>query len=282
MTGAEILCKLPARELSEGRGVRVYRTIGTPALSHVDPFLLLDEFVIAGNAEGVGFPDHPHRGFETVTYMLSGRMEHRDTAGNSGVIGPGAVQWMTAGRGLVHSEMPASDGEEIRGLQLWINLAAAEKMKAPAYQDIAAADIPEAPLSGGGRLRLIAGEMSLGGRSLEGPIRGISLAPLYLDVTLGPDESVEIPVDGKATSFVYLISGGLVFPGLGGELADRELAVLRRADGIGLRAGKDGAHLVLVSAEPLGEPVARYGPFVMNTGREIDQAISDFQQGRLG
>jgi redox-sensitive bicupin YhaK (pirin superfamily) len=272
---------LPAQELPEGQGVTVYRTIGTPALSQLDPFLLLDEFVIAGDAKGAGFPDHPHRGFETVTYMLSGRMEHRDTAGNSGVIGPGAAQWMTAGRGLVHSEMPASDGEEIRGLQLWVNLAAADKMKTPAYQDIAATDIPEAPLPGGGNLRIIAGKLAQGEGPMEGPVTGIALAPLYVDITLAPQEALELPLEPEHTAFAYLLSGELLFED-DDSLTPHALAEFGTGECIRLQAGTDGARLALIAAKPLGEAVARYGPFVMNTRSEIEQAIQDFQQGRMG
>jgi redox-sensitive bicupin YhaK (pirin superfamily) len=269
---------LPAQELPEGQGVTVYRTIGTRTLSQLDPFLLLDEFVIAGDAKGAGFPDHPHRGFETVTYMMSGRMEHRDTAGNSGIIGPGAAQWMTAGRGLVHSEMPASDGEEIRGLQLWVNLAAADKMKAPNYQDIEAGEIPETPLPGGGNLRIIAGRTAQG----EGPVKGIALAPLYLDIALAPEESFALPLDPDLTAFAYLLSGELLIGADEETLAPHALAEFGTGDTIALQAGADGARLALIAAKPLGEAVARYGPFVMNTRSEIEQAIQDFQQGRMG
>ncbi len=277
MTSRSVSQIRAADVLPEGQGVTVHRSIGTPALSVFDPFLLLDEFVIAGDAEGAGFPDHPHRGFETVTYMLSGRIEHADTAGNSGVIGPGAVQWMTAGRGLVHSEMPASDGEEIRGLQLWINLAAAEKMKAPAYQDIAASDIPAVPLAGGGQLRVVAG--SFGGQ--EGPVTGISLRPSFFDIVLTAEEDLTIPTGENDNAFLYLLSGALSFAN-GPKPSDaHSLILLSTGDSVRLTAGREGARALFVAARPLGEPVARYGPFVMNTREEIETAIRDYRAGRL-
>ena len=277
MTSRSVSQIRAAEVLPEGQGVTVHRSIGTHALSFFDPFLLLDEFVIAGDAKGAGFPDHPHRGFETVTYMLSGRIEHADTAGHSGVIGPGAVQWMTAGRGLVHSEMPASDGEEIRGLQLWVNLAAAEKMKAPAYQEIAANDIPEIALANGGRVRVVAGTFD----GQEGPVTGISLQPSYFDIVLTAGEDLTISTEPDDNAFIYLLSGTLSI-GEGRKVEDaHSLILLSAGDSVRLTAGQEGARALFVTARPLGEPVARYGPFVMNTRQEIDAAIRDYRMGRL-
>lgn len=275
MTLRQIEAILPARTQAEGAGVTVHRTVGSAALSVLDPFLLLDEFVIAGDAKGAGFPDHPHRGFETVTYMLSGRIEHADNKGRGGVIGPGAAQWMTAGRGIVHSEMPASEGEEIRGLQLWVNLAAADKMKAPQYRDVAAGDIPAVALPGGGAVRVIAG----GFRGSRGPVSGIELDPLYLDLSLGAGEPVEVPLAADHSAFVYVLEGGLVL----GEapVPARHLAILGPGENVAIVGGQGGARAILVAARALGEPVARYGPFVMSSNAEIEQVIRDFRAGRF-
>ena len=277
MEQKSVVHSLAATSMSEGVGVTVHRTIGTRELSVLDPFLLLDEFVIGADARGAGFPNHPHRGFETVTYMLSGRVEHADNAGHSGVIGPGAAQWMTAGRGIVHSEMPASDGEEIRGLQLWVNLAAEEKMKPPHYQDIEAADIPSVALPGGGTVRVVAGDWN----GAAGPVEGIAVAPLYLDLALGAGESVEVPVPADHTAFLYVIEGPLTAGADDTSVPAHTLAVLVEGDGVRISAGGEGVRAILVSAAPLGEPVARHGPFVMNTREEIHQAIEDFEQGRF-
>ncbi len=266
---------ITARSQAEGQGVTVRRSIGSPGLSVFDPFLLLDEFVIAGDAKGAGFPDHPHRGFETVTYMLSGRMTHADSAGNGGTIGPGAAQWMTAGRGVVHSEIPESDGEEIRGLQLWVNLAAAEKMKPPAYQDIEAEAIPEIALPSGGAVRVIAGTF----QGVTGPVAGIASKPLYLDIDLRGEGEVTVPLPEGHNAFVYVLSGEIRAGAEEQALGAGQLGLLGPGDAITLNGGP--ARLILVAAQPFAEPVARHGPFVMNSRAEIEQAISDYQAGRF-
>jgi redox-sensitive bicupin YhaK (pirin superfamily) len=273
MKPREVAKQFKAEATPEGVGVTVHRSIGTRAQNTLDPFLLLDEFVIAGDAKGAGFPDHPHRGFETVTYMLSGRMEHADSAGNGGVIGPGEVQWMTAGGGVVHSEMPKSDGEEIRGMQLWVNLPAAEKMQQPRYQDIAADLIPEVDLGDNGSLKVVAGSFG----DATGPAKDISVQPLYLDLRLraGGSTSVRIP-EGHA-AFIYCLEGGLALGEKVIEVGQRSLAVLTDGDQIKVTAVEGAARAVLVAAAPIGEPIVRYGPFVMNTRQEILQAIKDFQ-----
>lgn len=275
MTNREVAKQFKAEATPEGVGVTVHRSIGTRTQNTLDPFLLLDEFVIAGDAKGAGFPDHPHRGFETVTYMLSGHMKHADSAGNGGIIGPGEVQWMTAGSGVVHSEMPRLDGGEVRGMQLWVNLPATEKMRDPRYQDISAEMIPEVDLGDNGSLRVVAGSFG----ETVGPVTEISVRPLYLDLRLGSGGTAYIPIPEGHAAFIYCLEGCL---GLGQqeiEVGQRFLAVLTDGDGIKVRALERAARAILVAARPIGEPIVRYGPFVMNTRQEIAQAIKDFQLG---
>ena len=259
---------------SDGAGVKLNRVIGGPDLLQLDPFLLLDEFRSDDAADYLaGFPEHPHRGFETVTYMLAGRMRHRDNQGNTGLLGPGSVQWMTAGRGIVHSEMPEQENGLMQGFQLWVNLPAKDKMTAPRYQDIEPGRIPEVE-STGARVRVIAGSY----RSVRGPVQADATAPLYLDVFLEDGEfEAAVPVEHNA--FVYVYEGSLE---LAGRAVTRgELAVLRGGDKVAASAGAAGARFILVAGRPLKEPVARYGPFVMNRPEEIQQAMRDFTEGRL-
>lgn len=274
MTNRTITHLVQAQTQSEGAGATVHRTIGAHGLDVLDPFLLLDEFTAVGG-DGGGFPDHPHRGFETVTYMLDGRIEHADNKGHRGVIGPGAIQWMTAGRGIIHSEFPVGDvGAPIRGLQLWLNLPAAQKMKAPRYQELDAPDIPLVTLEGA-QVRVLAGEFG----ETEGAAKDIATAPLYLDVTLEPGAEVEVPLPGGHQAFLYGLEG-LAF--IEGEpLESRKLAILSEGDVVRFKGGSSGARFILVAACPLNEPVARYGPFVMNTREEIREAFQDYQAGRL-
>ena len=264
---------LPAQAVPEGKGVTVHRTIGRPTLSELDPFLLLDEMVIGSDDAGTGFPEHPHRGFETVTYMLSGNMRHKDTAGNVGEIGPGEAQWMTAGRGIIHSEMPTSNGVDIRGFQLWVNLPAADKMKPPRYQDIPHGDIPI--IEGDGyTARLVTGDLL--GES--GPVSEIAVNPLFADITLLRGGTVIVPVPDGHTAFLYGINKAYQ---VGDDLAPpRALAVLEDGNAVAV-TGEKGTRLLLVAAAPLGEPVARYGPFVMNTHAEIQATLDDWNSGRF-
>ena len=261
---------------SDGAGVRLTRFIGTPALEHVDPFLLLDEFKSdrAGDYVG-GFPDHPHRGFETVTYMLAGAMEHRDHVGNRGELVAGSVQWMTAGRGIVHSEMPRQTDGLLWGFQLWVNLPARDKMTPPRYQDIAPDRIPEVVLGEGARARLIAGEAA----GQKGPVDGIATRPLYLDVRLAPTARVPLDVPAGHSAFVCVYVGRVRV----GErtLTAGQLGVLGEGDRLTVNAGGEEARFLLVAGQPLHEPIARYGPFVMNTRAEILQAVEDYQRGTL-
>jgi quercetin 2,3-dioxygenase len=264
---------------SDGAGVKLHRVIGTEALPEVDPFLLLDEIRSAEGADyGAGFPDHPHRGFETVTYMLAGRMRHADNHGNSGLLTPGSVQWMTAGRGIVHSEMPEQEDGLMWGFQLWVNLPAKDKMIAPRYQDIAPDRVPEVVLPGGGKARVLAGSFA----GVIGPVEGIVTEPLLLDLALPAGARVAVPVPRGHSVFVYPFEGDAVVGEEGQNLPRGSAAVLGDGDVALLGGGGGaGARVLLAAARPLGEPVARYGPFVMNTQAEIRQAVTDFQAGRF-
>jgi quercetin 2,3-dioxygenase len=274
---------VPATELLEGEGMHVKRTIGGPHLPILDPFLLLDQLGPREHApyEAKGAPDHPHRGFETVTYILEGRLEHKDSQGNRGLLGPGDVQWMTAGDGIVHSELPAPEllekGGRMHGLQLWVNLPRVDKRMAPRYQDIASGRIPEAGLpDGAGKVRVIAGRFADKEAVIE------TRTPItYLHAVLAPQGKVTLPVPSGHSAFVYIIDGGAT---VGGEAAAAHHLVLLapEAGEIALVAGAAGASAILVTGKPLREPVARWGPFVMNTQAEIYEAVRDFQSGRMG
>ena len=268
---------------SDGAGVKLRRVIGQPQLPDLDPFLMLDEFG-TDRAEDylAGFPDHPHRGFETVTYMLDGRMRHRDNHGNEGVLVPGSVQWMTAGRGLVHSEMPEQQQGRMRGFQLWLNLPAREKMTAPKYQEFGPERIPSAAPAAGITAKVIAGQVA----GISGPIQQPATDPTYLDLALEPHAVFEQTLPEEHAAFVYVFEGAIAVGTEQKPVAAHELAVL--SDGAlirltGLRAGADGktARAILVAGRPLREPVAKYGPFVMNTRAELQQAFEDFQGGRF-
>jgi len=274
---------IQAMETSDGAGVRLRRSIGQSPQARLDPFLMLDEFGTDYPQNYIaGFPAHPHRGFETVTYMLDGHMLHEDHLGNRGDLKSGDVQWMTAGRGIIHSEMPQQTEGRMRGFQLWINLPAAEKMKPAAYRDIPAAAIPEVRLPGGGRVRVIAGTLHSGGADTPGPIQGLSTEPLYFDIELpgGGEFRHDLPQGHNA--FVYLYEGGLSVGARDPQPLQRRCAgVLGPGVTVTLRASADGARLILLAARPLNEPVAQYGPFVMNTREELEQAVRDYQSGRL-
>lgn len=267
---------------SDGAGVKLNRVIGQPQLPDLDPFLLLDEFGTDEPQDYIaGFPDHPHRGFETVTYMLDGRMRHRDNHGHEGLLVPGAVQWMTAGRGLVHSEMPEQESGRMRGFQLWINLPARDKMTAPKYQEFGPERIPLATLPGGVRVKVIAGRVG----AVQGPIGQPATDPTYLDVELAPGARFSHAVPAGHAAFVYVYEGAVR---IGGDeptdLAAHELAVLGRGGAIELEgASRDAApsRAIVVAGRPLREPVARYGPFVMNTQQELRQAVEDLRSGRF-
>jgi redox-sensitive bicupin YhaK (pirin superfamily) len=265
--------------VTEGAGVRLRRSIATPGLDHVDPFLLFDHFGSDDPRDYVaGFPLHPHRGIETVTYMLDGRVSHRDSMGNAGTIGPGDVQWMTAGSGILHEEMPRP-GPRLDGFQLWVNLPARHKMTRPRYQDVAAARIPEVRRADGVRIRVIAGEVD----GVRGPVTEILADPEYLDVSMPAGRSFDQPVPRGHAAFAYVFEGEAVLGtdagGAGRPVAATRLAVLGDGDRVGVRTGDTAARFLLVSGRPLGEPVARHGPFVMNTREEIQQALRELREG---
>lgn len=264
---------------SDGAGVKLTRVIGGPALCELDPFLLFDEFRSDQAGDYIaGFPEHPHRGFETVTYMLAGRMRHRDNQGNSGLLTAGSVQWMTAGRGIVHSEMPEQEDGLMWGFQLWVNLPGRDKMTAPRYQDIEPARVPTLQPAPGATLRLLAGEY--GGQS--GPVSGIDATqPVYVDLHLEAGARAELPLPVTHNAFAYVYEGAARIGGATRATARGELAQLGAGDRLLAEADGGRAHLVVIAGRPLGEPVARYGPFVMNTREEIMQAFADFQAGRF-
>jgi len=276
MTNRTVLGILPAQATSDGAGVRLNRTIGTPALDVLDPFLLLDHFHSDDGADYIaGFPDHPHRGFETVTYMLAGAMLHRDNKGNEGHLRAGSVQWMTAGRGIVHSEMPQQEDGLISGFQLWVNLPADQKMSAPRYQDIPPEDIPVVTREDGTVIRILAGSTD----GVSGPVSGISVEPLYLDVTVAAGTRTAFSLPDRHTAFFYLFEGTVEVEGAG--VTAPSLAVLSHGTALEVATGEDPARFILVAGRPIDEPVVRYGPFVMNTKEEIMQAVEDYQAGRF-
>jgi redox-sensitive bicupin YhaK (pirin superfamily) len=270
---------------SDGAGVKLTRVIGQPQLPDLDPFLMLDEFGTDKPEDYIaGFPDHPHRGFETVTYMLDGRMRHRDNHGNEGVLVPGSVQWMTAGRGLVHSEMPEQQEGRMRGFQLWLNLPARDKMTAPKYQEFGPERIPTATPAAGVRAKVIAGSVA----GVVGPILQPATDPTYLDLAIEPGATFREPLPADYAAFLYVYEGTMSVGGGSDAITVRthELAVLDEGSEVqltGVTAGGDGksARAILVAGRPLKEPVAKYGPFVMNTRDELQQAFIDFQSGKF-
>jgi len=283
-TPARILRSVRGMPASDGAGVKLTRVIGSPQLDMLDPFLMLDEFG-TDRAEDylAGFPDHPHRGFETVTYMLDGRMRHKDNHGNEGLLVPGSVQWMTAGRGLVHSEMPEQQEGRMRGFQLWVNLPANAKMGEPRYQEFAPERIPRAAPAAGVAVKVIAGSVVDAGGVVRGPIEQPATEPLYLDIALEPGAAWTHALPEGHNAFAYVFEGTATV-GEGDDarpLHTHELGVLGGGDDFIVRAGTGGARLILVAGRPLREPVARYGPFVMNTREEVMQAFVDFQEGRF-
>ena len=269
---------------SDGAGVKLIRSIGGARGLRVDPFLMLDEFGTDKAADYIaGFPSHPHRGFETVTYMLDGHSLHQDHLGNQGDLKSGDVQWMTAGRGVIHSEMPQQTEGRMRGFQLWVNLPAAEKMKPAAYRDINADEIPVVALARGGQVKVIAGALDIDGAITHGPINTpdvpLTTDPLYLDVHLPADAVFEQAVVPGHNAFAYVYEGSASVQG--SELPRHSAGVFADGDSVRFEAGSEGVRLLLVAGKPLNEPIAQYGPFVMNTMEEVEQAIHDYQNGTL-
>lgn len=273
---------IPSVLTSDGAGVKLRRSLGQRRDLRLDPFLMLDEFFSDDPADYLaGFPPHPHRGFETVTYMLDGHMLHEDHLGNRGDLVPGAVQWMTAGRGIIHSEMPQQRQGRMRGFQLWINLPAREKMKPACYRDIAPESIPVHALSRGGRVKVIAGRPDLDGSFVAGPIQGLSTDPLYLDVELPPAAPFALATADGHSAFLYPYDGALLVGAEGAPLERHAAGLLSPGGAIAVRAEDEGSRFLLLAARPLGEPVVQYGPFVMNTREEIDEALRDYRDGTL-
>jgi redox-sensitive bicupin YhaK (pirin superfamily) len=276
MTQRRIRQLVPAHEVSEGAGVTVLRSLGTPRLRHLDPFLMLDHFASDDPDDYIaGFPDHPHRGFVTLTYLLDGYMRHRDSLGHEGVIGPGGAQWMKAASGVIHAEMPEQAEGLLRGFQLWVNLPAREKMADPEYQEFPAACFPVVEHEGA-RVRILAG----GYGGAEGPIRDPHTDIQYLDVALAPGARFRHRLDAAYSAFLYPFEGALDVGGT--VVAAHRLAVLDAGEEVDAQAsGAAAARFILVAGHPLGEPIVQYGPFVMNTEAEIRQAFEDYRAGRL-
>jgi redox-sensitive bicupin YhaK (pirin superfamily) len=274
----QVIKGMPA---TDGAGVELVRVIGQPALNMLDPFLLLDAFRSDNPNDYIaGFPAHPHRGFETVTYLLNGRMRHQDNAGHEGVIEAGGIQWMTAAKGIVHSEMPEQENGMLEGFQLWVNLPAKHKMDDPHYQEYSADSIPVEQREGT-QIHVISGTTSLG---TSGPVIQPLTEPLYLDISLQPGQVFLEPVNTLHNAFIYGIEGQIQGVNRQQEsvfVEKDELAILSQGEIINLSAGPKGCRFLLISGKPLNEPVARGGPFVMNTDKEIRQAFSDYQSGNF-
>ena len=277
MTTRAIVGTTAGMAASDGAGVRLTRMIGSPELDMLDPFLMLDSFRSDDPDDYIaGFPPHPHRGFETVTYLLAGKMRHEDNAGHAGVIETGGIQWMTAGRGIVHSEMPEQEDGLLWGFQLWVNLPAASKMIPPRYQEFPAADIPEERRADGSIVRVITGTTAEG---TEGPVRDAATAPKYLDVALPAGTVFEEPVEDGHNGFIFVAEGAPAIEGT--TLAAKTLGILGPGDRVRIEAGAAPARFLLVSGRPLGEPVHRAGPFVMASREDLVQAFDDFRSGRV-
>jgi quercetin 2,3-dioxygenase len=261
---------------SDGAGVKLTRVLTQDLQRRLDPFLMLDAFGSDSADDYIaGFPDHPHRGFETVTYMLAGNMRHRDSAGHEGLLRDGGVQWMTAGRGVIHSELPEQSEGRMEGFQLWLNLPARDKMRAPWYRDIQSADVPE--WHGEGALaRVIAGST----HGVIGAVQREGTEPLYLDLHLDAGASFEQPLAESHNAFVYVYRGAVQIDTQ--AVPVQRMAILRNVgDGVRITAGTEGARAILIAGRPLGEPIVQYGPFVMNTQQDIFKAVEDFRAGRL-
>ena len=274
---------------SDGDGVKLTRVLTQPLQKRLDPFLMLDAFGSDAASDYIGgFPSHPHRGFETVTIMLEGRMKHQDSVGNTGLLEPGSVQWMTAGRGIIHSEMPEQAEGRMAGFQLWVNLAARDKMMPPAYRDVPPAEVPVLHATGGVVVRVIAGSALDTSLGTAGAVIRPTTEPIVLDVTIPPGESFDAALPAGHNAFVYVHGGGLLEVGADATPVESErMAILTNdaaADGVRLTAPATlaaPARVLLVAGKPLNEPIAQYGPFVMNTTAELHQAVADFQRGVL-
>ncbi|MGZ4960586.1 MAG: pirin family protein [Methylomonas sp.] len=274
---------IPAIATSDGAGVKLRRSLGQTQSLRLDPFLMLDEFS-SENADDyiAGFPSHPHRGFETVTYMLDGHMLHEDHLGHKGDLKSGGAQWMTAGRGIIHSEMPQQESGRMRGFQLWINLPAKEKMKPASYQDIQPDQIPCIGLPDGSEVKVIAGSVEIDGNIICGPIQGISTEPLYLDVHLRANGHFRQSIASEHNALIYPYEGQVeVGHDKASQLQAQSAGILSAGGSIEIRTADGPASFLLLAGRPLREPVVQYGPFVMNTREEVEQAMSDYRNGQL-
>lgn len=266
---------VPAVEVTEGAGVSVFRSIGTPARRNLDPFLMLDQFNTSNPDDYIaGFPDHPHRGFNTFTYMIDGRMRHGDSMGNRGDLGPGGAQWMKAGSGVIHSEMPQQESGRMRGFQLWVNLPAEQKMTAPEYQEVRPEVIPEVG-NGGSNVRVVAGDFE----GARGPVSDPNTGIQFLDVSLSAGEAFSHTLHPEQTAFLYMFEGAAAVADE--SLREQQLAVLDNGEQVAVTADESGARFLLVAGSVIGEPIVQYGPFVMNTREEIEQALDDYRDGKL-
>lgn len=263
---------------SDGAGVKLTRVLTQPLQRRLDPFLMLDAFGTDNPQDYIGgFPDHPHRGFETVTYMIAGRMRHRDSAGHEGLLQNGGVQWMTAGRGVIHSELPEQENGRMEGFQLWLNLPAKDKLRDPWYRDIQSADVPAFTTSSGARVRVIAGRS----HGIDGAVQRATTEPLYVDVELPAEAEFVQSLPPSHNAFVYVYRGDVTIGGT--HVPAQRMAILANdagSDGVVLRAGQ-ASRVLLIAGKPLGEPIAQHGPFVMNTTEEIYQAVRDYQSGKF-
>ena len=280
MTARTLTHVIDSVATSDGAGVKLRRSLGSSQALRHDPFLMLDEFY-SDNPDDylAGFPSHPHRGFETVTYMLDGHMEHRDNFGNRGDLKAGDVQWMTAAHGIIHSEMPQQTAGRMRGFQLWLNLPAAEKMKPAAYRDIPAREIPTVALAGGGEARVIAGTLAGTSGPVNMPGARLTTDPLYVDVHLPAGATFVAGVTKGHNAFLYAYEGSAKVGGK--QVPNRAAGLLSDGESVAVQAGPEGARFLLLAAKPLREPIVQYGPFVMNTRDEIEQALADYQDGKL-
>lgn len=275
----ELITSTTGLQTSDGDGVNMTRLIGTSKLSHLDPFLMLDAFGSDKPLDYIGgFPSHPHRGFETVTYLLAGRMHHKDSVGNEGTIEAGGVQWLSAGKGIVHSEMPAQEDGLLMGFQLWVNLPAKDKMSEPKYQEFSPAEVPIEYWDNGTKIRVIAGTTEQGTKGL---LKNAAVNPLYMDVSLQTGQSFEQSIPAGDSTFIYVIDGVVTVGEIEQRLDAKKLGILGNGEQIKINAKTQAARFLLVSAQPLNEPIARGGSFVMNTQEEIRQAFADFRDNKF-
>ena len=268
----KIVNVIDAQTTKDGDGVKIHRLAGRQLHAVLNPYLLIDEINSDDAIDYIGgFPEHPHRGFETITYMKAGRMRHRDHMGNEGVVGAGDVQWMTAGAGVLHSEMPEQEQGLLHGFQIWLNLPAAEKMQAAAYKDIAGATIPALQLPLGGSARVISGDVVINQQLLKGVLAQRTTKPVLVDTQLAANETVELSFNADNPALVY------AYTGTTDVLKARQLGIYSNGNTLQLTAGPQGAEVLVLSGQPIKEPIVQYGPFVMNTREQIEQAIKDFQ-----